>query len=302
MKIGSHVRNNGDKMLLGSIEEALSYHANCFMVYLGAPQNTIRKPLSQMNASLMAEVAKEANIELEDIIVHAPYIVNLARKDNDKFQFAVNFLSQELKGVSDIGCKYLVLHPGSHTDCSTEEAIGFIAKGINEILDNTKGLKSVIAIETMAGKGNEMGRNFEELRDIISLVNDKNRIAVCFDTCHVNDAGYDLVNNYEEVFKKFDEIVDLKYLKVFHINDSKNILGSHKDRHENFGFGTIGFDTLMKVINDERFESIPKILETPYVASLVAKETYPPYYEEIEMIKKGVFNPHLKEDVIKHYE
>ena len=110
------------------------------------------------------------------------------------------------------------------------------------------------------------------------------------------------MNNYEEVFKKFDEIVGLKYLKVFHINDSKNILGSHKDRHENFGFGTIGFDTLIKVINDERFESIPKILETPYVASLVAKETYPPFYEEIEMIKKGVFNPHLKEDVIKHYE
>ncbi len=299
MKIGSHVSNNGQLMLEGSIREALSYGANCFMVYLGAPQNTIRKPLSAMNASAMKRLALENNINLEDIIIHAPYIVNLGRIDDEKHSFAVDFLTKEVVGVASIGCKYLVLHPGSHTDCETEVSIKQIAKGINQIIKNTEGLNVVICLETMAGKGNEVGRSFEEIKAIIDLVVDQNRIGVCLDTCHLNDAGYDLVNHYEEVKLKFNQIIGLDYLKVIHINDSKNILDSHKDRHENIGFGNIGFDTLLRVINDEDFINIPKILETPYVPSLDNKETYPPYKWEIAMIKRGVFDSNLKMQIIE---
>lgn len=297
MKIGSHVGNSGSKMILGSVEEALSYGANCFMIYLGAPQNTYRKPLAEMNIEAALELAKNNNINPEDIIVHAPYIVNLAQQDNEKFNFAVRFLSQELRNTYLIGAKYMVLHPGAHVGSGSKAGIERIASGINQILDLTSDCKSVIALETMAGKGTECGRTFEEIANIIELVDDKSRIAVCLDTCHINDAGYDLVNQYENVLNSFDNIIGLEYLKVIHVNDSKNPLDSHKDRHENIGFGNVGFETILKVCNDERFINIPKILETPYVD--VSKiESYPPYKYEIKMIKEGIFNPNLKEDVI----
>ncbi len=297
MKIGCHVGNSGPKMLVGSIEEALSYGANSFMVYLGPPQNTIRKPIESMNATAMAEIAKEHNINLDDIIIHAPYIVNLARKDPEKFDFAVKFIATEVSGVHNIGCKYLVLHPGSAVDSERTEALNQVANGINKIIELTPFARTVIAIETMAGKGNEVGKTFEEVKHIIDQVNDKSRIGVCLDTCHINDGGYDLVNNYENVINEFDNIIGLEYLKVIHVNDSKNLLASHKDRHENIGFGSLGFDTVMKIFNDERFINIPKILETPYVASLDNKSNYPPYKYEIEMIKNGVFDPMLKERI-----
>lgn len=297
MKIGSHVGNSGSKMILGSVEEALSYGANCFMIYLGAPQNTYRKPLAEMNIEAALELAKNNNINPEDIIVHAPYIVNLAQQDNEKFNFAVRFLSQELRNTYLIGAKYMVLHPGAHVGSGSKVGIERIASGINQILDLTSECKSVIALETMAGKGTECGRTFEEIANIIELVDDKSRIAVCIDTCHINDAGYDLVNQYEYVINSFDNIIGLEYLKVIHVNDSKNPLDSHKDRHENIGFGNVGFETILKVCNDERFANIPKILETPYVD--VSKiESYPPYKYEIKMIKEGIFNPNLKEDVV----
>lgn len=297
MKIGSHVGNSGSKMILGSVEEALSYGANCFMIYLGAPQNTYRKPLSEMNIEAALELARNNNINPEDIIVHAPYIVNLAQQDSEKFNFAIRFLSQELRNTYLIGAKYMVLHPGAHVGSGSKAGIERIASGINQILDLTSDCKSVIALETMAGKGTECGRTFEEIANIIELVDDKSRIAVCLDTCHINDAGYDLVNQYENVIKRFDNVIGLEYLKVIHVNDSKNPLDSHKDRHENIGFGNVGFETILKVCNDERFINIPKILETPYVD--VSKiESYPPYKYEIKMIKEGIFNPNLKEDVI----
>ncbi len=297
MKIGCHVGNSGPKMLVGSIKEALSYGANSFMVYLGPPQNTIRKPIESMNAGAMAEIANEHNINLDDIIIHAPYIVNLARKDPEKFDFAVKFIATEVSGVHNIGCKYLVLHPGSAVDSERVDALAQVAKGINQIIELTPFARTVIAIETMAGKGNEVGKTFEEVKFIIEHVNDKSRIGVCLDTCHINDGGYDLVNNYENVIEEFDNVIGLEYLKVIHINDSKNPLASHKDRHENIGFGSLGFDTIMKIFNDERFVNIPKILETPYVASLDNKNNYPPYKYEIEMIKSGVFDKNLKEKV-----
>lgn len=297
MKIGCHVGNSGPLMLEGSIKEALSYGATCFMVYLGPPQNTIRKPIESMNADKMALIAKENNISLEDVIIHAPYIVNLARKDPEKFDFAVRFIATEVSGVHNIGCKYLVLHPGSAVDSERGEALNQVAKGINEIIKLTPNARTVIAIETMAGKGNEVGRTFEEIKFIIDNVYDKSRVGVCLDTCHINDGGYDLVNNYEEVINKFDEVIGLEYLKVIHVNDSKNTLASHKDRHENIGFGSLGFNTIMKIFNDPRFISIPKILETPYVPSLNNKENFPPYKYEINMIKNGIFDENLKEKI-----
>ena len=297
MKIGCHVGNSGPLMLEGSIKEALSYGATCFMVYLGPPQNTIRKPIESMNADKMALIAKENNICLDDVIIHAPYIVNLARKDPEKFDFAVRFIATELSGVHNIGCKYLVLHPGSAVDSERSDALKQVARGINEIIELTPNARSVIAIETMAGKGNEVGRTFEEIKFIIDNVNDKSRVGVCLDTCHINDGGYDLVNNYEGVISEFDEIIGLEYLKVIHVNDSKNPLASHKDRHENIGFGNLGFETIMKIFNDSRFNNIPKILETPYVASLNNKENFPPYKYEINMIKSGIFDENLKEKI-----
>ena len=297
MKIGCHVGNSGPLMLEGSIKEALSYGATCFMVYLGPPQNTIRKPIESMNADKMALIAKENNICLDDVIIHAPYIVNLARKDPEKFDFAVRFIATELSGVHNIGCKYLVLHPGSAVDSERSDALKQVARGINEIIKLTPNACSVIAIETMAGKGNEVGRTFEEIKFIIDNVCDKSRVGVCLDTCHINDGGYDLVNNYEGVISEFDEIIGLEYLKVIQVNDSKNPLASHKDRHENIGFGNLGFETIMKIFNDSRFNNIHKILETPYVASLNNKENFTPYKYEINMIKSGIFDENLKEKI-----
>lgn len=298
MKIGSHVSNNGVKMLEGSVEEAISYGANALMVYLGAPQNTFRKPFQQMRIIEAKALCEKYGINQEDIIVHAPYIVNLAQSDNQKWDYAINFLANELMGTSMIGSKYMVLHPGAHVGMGTEYGINRIASGINCILSDTINYNSVILLETMAGKGTECGKNFEEIKAIIDKVHNKNRIGVCLDTCHINDAGYDIVNHYEDVIKEFDEVVGLKYLKVIHLNDSKNVCGSHKDRHENIGFGTIGFDTLLKFVNDERFKDIPKILETPYIS--YSKElSFPPYKEEIKMIKEGIFNSSLKDEILK---
>ncbi len=301
MKIGSHVSNNGFRMLQGSVEEALSYGANCFMVYLGAPQNTYRKPFNEMRILEALALCDENNISPNDIIVHAPYIVNLAQSDNKKFEFAISFLTNELMGTSMIGAKYMVLHPGAHVGMGAEYGINRIAMGINIILSDTMNYGSVILLETMAGKGTECGRTFEEIAAIIDKVHNKDRIGVCLDTCHINDAGYDIVNNYDEVINEFDRIIGLKYLKVIHLNDSKNIRGSHKDRHENIGFGNIGFDTLMKFVNDVRFIDIPKILETPYV-EYNKNISYPPYKEEIDMIKDGVFDPNLKQLILANNE
>lgn len=296
MKIGSHVGNSGTKMLIGSVEEAISYGANALMVYLGAPQNTFRKPIASQNAKEAIELAKNNGIDPFDIIVHAPYIVNLAQMDDEKFNFAVRFISEELRGVQLIGAKILVLHPGAHVGAGSEKGIERIASGINKILENTKDCSSVIAIETMAGKGTECGRTFDEVASIIDKINDKTRIGVCLDTCHIHDGGYDLVNKYEEVLEEFDKVIGFNYLKVIHVNDSKNIRDSHKDRHENIGFGNIGFETIYKICTDPRFERIPKILETPYVDTN-DNLSYPPYKHEIAMIRSGIFDNQLIEKI-----
>ena len=288
--IGSHVSYNNKSQLLGSVKEALSYKANTFMFYTGAPQNTNRSVIEDSLTMEAYKLAKENNIDLEKVIVHAPYIVNLANFNN--FDFSVSFLINEVERCSTLGIKYLVLHPGSAVNCSREEAINNISKGLNLILDNDYDV--TILLETMAGKGNEMGKRFEELKAIIDKIKHQDKIGVCIDTCHLNDAGYDM-SNFDEVLDNFDKVIGINKIGCIHVNDSKNEISSHKDRHENIGFGTIGFDNLIKIIYNDRLESIPKILETPYVTKddNSKEKVYPPYKYEIEMIRNKKFDSNL---------
>ena len=296
MKLGSHVGMSGKEMLLGSAKEAKSYGANVFMAYTGAPQNTRRKDISELRIEEAHEYMKENGIE--DIVIHAPYIINLANTVKpETYEIAETFLASELKRSSAMGSNVMVLHPGSHVGAGVEAGVKQIVKGINNVL--TKDSDVYIALETMAGKGAEIGRTFEELAMIYDGVKYNDKLRVCFDTCHTNDAGYDIVNDPSGVFEKFDKILGIDQIAVFHINDSKNPFDSHKDRHENFGFGELGFDALMNIINMKEFIDVPKILETPYVKDPEnEKKSYPPYKYEIEMIKKGVFDPKLKEKII----
>ena len=283
--IGSHVSFTKDSQLLGSLDEALSYEANTFMFYTGAPQNTNRYQINKELTKKAILKMQENNININNIIVHAPYIVNLANnKENEKYDFSINFLKSEIKRCEDLGIKYMVLHPGSHVGLGVDIGIQNIVYALNIILKNSK---TTILLETMAGKGTEVGRNFLEIKKIIDGVENKDCIGVCMDTCHINDAGYDL-SNFDKVLDEFDKIIGLKYLKCMHINDSKNSISSHKDRHENIGYGTIGFLNLINVIYHDKLDNIPKILETPYINDKA------PYKEEIEMIKNKKFNEFLK--------
>lgn len=291
VKIGSHVSMSGTEMFLGSVKEALSYNANCLMIYTGAPQNTIRKSIDTLRIEEAEELMKEHNLLLENVVVHAPYIINLANPDQEKRDFAVSFLTKEVERTDKIGAGQIVLHPGSAVGLDRKQAIKWIAEGVNQVINNTKESKVKIALETMAGKGNEVGRTFEEIAEIISLIDDKTRVSVCFDTCHVHDAGYDLKGNFNQVFDEFDKIVGLDKISVVHVNDSKNVMGARKDRHENLGFGEIGFDVLTDIIYSERLVNIPKILETPYVLKK------PPYKFEIEMIKERKFDKDLQDKI-----
>lgn len=285
IKIGSHVGMAGKEMFLASVKEAHSYGANVLMLYTGAPQNTRRKEIKDLNIEAGWEYAKENGID--EIVVHAPYIINLANTVKpETFELAVEFLEKEIRRTAAMRSKILVLHPGSALDAGADAGIAQAVKGLNMVLDGNED-EVYIALETMAGKGSEIGRTFEELKMIYDGVHKKERLRVCFDTCHVNDAGYDIVNDYEGVFQKFDEVIGLDQIAVFHINDSLNPLGAHKDRHANIDAGTIGFETLHRIVHAPRFIKIPKILETPWLcAEGETKKTIPPYKEEIERLRE----------------
>lgn len=283
IKLGSHVGMAGKEMFLASVKEAQAYGANVLMLYTGAPQNTRRKEIKDLNIEAGWVYAKEAGIE--ELVVHAPYIINLANTVKpETFTLAVEFLEKEIKRTAAMHSKILVLHPGSALDAGAEAGIAQAVKGLNLVLDENDD-DVFIALETMAGKGSEIGRTFEELKAIYDGVHKNDRLRVCFDTCHVNDAGYDLVHNYDGVFQKFDEVLGLDQIAVFHVNDSLNPLGAHKDRHANIGTGTIGFEPLHRLVHDPRFMDIPKILETPWLcAEGEMKKTIPPYKEEIQRL------------------
>ncbi len=296
MIIGSHVKCGGKEMLLGSVKEALSYGANTFMFYTGAPQNTKRKPIEEFRLDEALALMKENNIDYQNVIVHAPYIINLANSiKTSTYEIAVDFLKEEIDRCEALGITKIVLHPGAHVGEGSEVGIKTIIKGLNEVLTDTQTVK--IALETMAGKGSECGRVFEELKMIIDGVKYNDKLGICLDTCHIHDGGYDL-SNFDEILDEFERIIGLNRLLLLHINDSKNERGAAKDRHENFGFGHIGFDNLINVIYNERVKNLPMILETPYIENLATKKReYPPYKHEIIMIKKKKFNPNLIEEV-----
>lgn len=291
MLIGSHVSMSGKKMMLASSEEAASYGASTFMIYTGAPQNTRRKPIEELNIEAAKQHMEENGIS--NIVVHAPYIINIANTlKPETFELGVQFLQKEIERTAAIGATQIVLHPGAHVGAGVEAGIAKIIEGLNEVLTTDHPVQ--IALETMAGKGSEIGRNFDEIARIIDGVTNNERLSVCFDTCHTHDAGYDIVNNFDSVLEEFDKIVGLDRIKVLHINDSKNVCGAGKDRHENIGFGHIGFDALHTIVHHEVFKEIPKILETPWVASENdAKNKKAPYKFEIDMLRTSKFKPEL---------
>lgn len=300
MIIGSHVGMSGKEMLLGSAKEAVSYGADTFMFYTGAPQNTRRKDISELNIGPAWDYMKEHGID--NIIVHAPYIINLGNAvRSETFSLAFEFLAKEIERTVACRSHTLILHPGSHVGEGTETGTAQIVKGLNEVL--TADTDCVIALETMAGKGSEIGRSFEELARIYDQVICNNKLRVCFDTCHTSDSGYDVIHDFDGVIDQFDRIIGKDQIAVFHINDSKNIPGAAKDRHENIGFGQIGFDALNYIVHHPDFEAVPKILETPYIPSPTRpKKSYAPYKYEIAMLRNGVFEPDLKERIISDNE
>lgn len=294
--IGSHVSFKSNTQLLGSTKEALSYGENAFMFYTGAPQNTKRSKIDDNLTNEALKLMKESNIDIKNVIVHAPYIINLANDENkEKYLFAIDFLKDEIKRVEKFGVKKIVLHPGSYTTLDIDRGIKFIINALNEVLKDESNVS--ILLETMAGKGTEIGFKLEHLKRIIDGVNNSQRLMVCLDTCHLNDAGYDM-SNFDDFLDGFDNIIGIEKVGCIHINDSKNILSSNKDRHENIGYGTIGFENLINIIYNERLKDVPKILETPFVKDRL----YPPYKFEIDEIKNKKLNSNLYEDIINYYE
>lgn len=298
MKIGSHVGMNGKDMLLGSAKEAVSYGANTFMFYTGAPQNTRRKEISELNIEPAWQYMREHGIE--EIIVHAPYIINLGNAVKpETFSLAVEFLEKEIRRTIACRSHILILHPGSHVGEGADTGTAQIIKGLNEVL--TPVMDCFIALETMAGKGSEIGRSFEELSRIYDGVTCNDKLRVCFDTCHTSDSGYDIIHRFDDVMEDFDRILGKDQIAVFHINDSKNVPGAAKDRHANIGFGEIGFEALLRIVHHKDFMDVPKILETPYVPSpTLPKKSYAPYKYEIEMLKSGKFDPELLQKIVAY--
>lgn len=289
MRIGSHVSMSAPDFVLGSVKEALSYGANAFMLYSGAPQNTRRQPLDKLKIEEALTLMQENDIPPECMIMHAPYIINLANTIKpETYEIAVSFLKEEINRCHAFHAKYLILHPGSHVNAGESVGLDSIVKGLDEAMLANEDI--YIALETMAGKGSELGYRFEQLKYIKDHVRDNEHIKICLDTCHINDAGYDL-NDFDSILDEFDHIIGLEHLVCIHLNDSKNSRGAKKDRHSNIGFGEIGFDNLAYIVHHERLKDIVKILETPYV------DGKPPYKYEIEMLRKNHFDDQILERI-----
>ncbi|MBG9983206.1 deoxyribonuclease IV [Aerococcaceae bacterium DSM 111020] len=296
MLIGSHVSLSGKEMLFGSAKEATSYGSSVFMVYTGAPQNTRRKDIELFRRDEAFAWMEEHDLAF--FTVHAPYIINLANTTKEGYhEFAIEFLQQEIQRVEYLGADQITFHPGSHVGAGTDIGIKQIVHGLNLVLrpDQT----AQISLETMAGKGTEIGRTFEELAQIIDGVTHNEKLSITLDTCHIHDAGYDVVHDLDGTLTAFDKIIGLDRLKVIHINDSKNGCGSHKDRHANIGQGEIGFDALNRIVHLPEFSDLPKLLETPWVPiEEGSKVKLPPYQFEIAMFKNQTLNPHLMQDIL----
>lgn len=299
--IGSHVSFKKDTQLIGSVEEALSYGANTFMFYTGAPQNTNRAKIDREKTLEAYRIMEQNGIDPKNVIVHAPYIINLANNEKkDSHRFAIDFLSQEISRCEELGIPRLVLHPGSSVKLTKEDGIQNIIEGLNTVISSEQSV--IICLETMAGKGTEIG-TLDDIKEILRHIKYPEKVMVCLDTCHLNDAGYDM-SKFDEFLVEFDEKIGISKIGCVHINDSKNPLGAHKDRHENFGFGYLGFETLINIIYHKELKGVPKILETPYISKNddSKEREYPPYLFEIEMIRNKKFNPNMISEVREYYK
>jgi deoxyribonuclease-4 len=297
VKIGSHV-SFSETGLLNAANEAVSYGSGTFMIYTGAPQNTRRKPIEEQYIAEGKEVMAKHGID--EIVVHAPYIINLASYKADTFELATRFLQEEMRRTDYIGVRNIVLHPGAFTDKDVEYGIARIAEGLNEVLRGVKDTQVNIALETMAGKGSELGRSFEELAAIIEKVEDNARLTVCMDTCHIHDAGYDIVNDFDGVLAHFDRVVGLNRLAVIHLNDSKNMRGAGKDRHAPVGAGMIGFKAMKAIVQHEKLRHIPMILETPWIGK--NDKTQRPMYEAEIALLRGNTEARFGLEFLDHVE
>lgn len=266
LKIGCHLSSSKGYQSMG--KTALSINANTFQFFTRNPRGGKAKEINPADVEKYLEFAKEHHIT--SILAHAPYTLNAASADESLREFAKNTMADDLKRMEYTPGNCYNFHPGSHVGQGTEIGIQYIADMLNSIL--TPKQNTTVLLETMSGKGSEIGRDFEELREIIDRIALKEKIGVCLDTCHIWDGGYDIVNDLDSVISKFDSVIGLSYLKAIHLNDSLNPLGSHKDRHAKIGEGMIGLEALVRVINHPALKHLPFYLETPNELDGYAKE------------------------------
>ena len=263
--IGAHVSYTVSEQILESVKQTLEAGATSGAFYVSNSRGYNKYQFNNKKAIEAKRLAELNGLDIKNFIVHSPLVGNIANTDKTKdiYSRTVESYLNDLKTMHKTGLKYFNFHPGSNEN--KELGIKTIAKGINQLISKTKGHETILLLETMMAKGNYIGRNFEDLKDIISLVKNKSRIGVCLDTCHVWDAGYDIKNNLDGVLDEFDRVIGLEYLKALHINDSLNDIGTHKDRHANIGEGYIGKKALKKLVNHPKLKDLPKALETPGV-------------------------------------
>lgn len=270
--IGCHL--SASKGYLAMAKDAVSIGANTFQFFTRNPRGGQAKPIDEKDIEEFLKFSKENNINI--ILAHSPYTLNACSADPGLREFAKNTMADDLRRMEYTPGNLYNFHPGSHVKQGVEIGIDYISEMLNEIL--TKEQTTTVLLETMAGKGSEVGKNFEEIKAIIDKVDLKEKIGVCLDTCHIWDAGYDIVTDFDSVLDEFDNVIGLEKLKAIHLNDSKNDKASHKDRHEKIGEGKIGLEAITKIINNERIKGLPFYLETP--------NELDGYKKEIELLRR----------------
>jgi len=257
LNIGCHLSSSDGYLKMG--QQIIAIGGNTFQFFTRNPRGGKAKELDLKDIELYNQFALQNNIGF--IVAHAPYTMNLCSEREDIRQFALSMMKDDIMKLQYVNNVYYNFHPGSHVGQGIDKGIEYIANALNEVIFD--GQKTLILLEAMAGKGSEIGRNFQELKMIIDKVDNKDKIGVCIDTCHIHDGGYDIINNLDEVLDEFDSIIGLDKLKAIHLNDSMNEVGSHKDRHQKIGLGKIGLEAIVKIINNPRLNGLPIILETP---------------------------------------
>ena len=256
-KIGCHLSSSGGYLAMG--KEAVRIGANAFQFFTRNPRGGAAKPLDLADINAFNEYRRENNII--SVLAHAPYTMNACAKDEGLREFAKNTMLDDIMRLDNVDGAMYNFHPGSHVSQGVEVGIEFISSMLNEVIKEDQ--KTIILLETMAGKGSEVGRSFEEIKAIIDKVSLNHKLGVCLDTCHVYDGGYDIVNDLDNVLNEFDEIIGLDRLKAIHLNDTKNPFESHKDRHEKIGDGFLGIEAITRIINHPKLKELPFFLETP---------------------------------------